>query len=224
MKLLKPLFLSLISLPIIAIGLWFSSEAHAGSKACLNLISPLHQQVNEIKNQGGMWDKYGRNRELQNHTALPMRLDSQMVGLMFTLDYLCNTQEGIPFSEVAEYIVRQIKEMGEEDFIKKNVGLGHTMKDVNDWVAFGRFSIKNRDRKLDFNQIKKTVEQASHYADRYSLLFKSKYLAPKMLAETKALVADIDQFHTTDPYMIQADHENDQVPHSSALSNDADEM
>ncbi|GJL79404.1 MAG: hypothetical protein NPINA01_23930 [Nitrospinaceae bacterium] len=218
----RTFFPLLIQIAIIAP--FIGGTVHARSTPCTELIGPLHNQVSQVKDHGGMWDRYERNRELRNHSFLAMRVDSQMVGLMFTLDYLCKTEKGIPFSDVAEYIVRQIKEMGEEGFIKKNVGLGHTMKDVKDWVAFGRFSRENRNRKLEFEQIKKTVEAVNQYVDRYSILFRSKHLAPKMIEETKALIEDIDQFHTTDPYIKQADFENKQVPHSSALSNNSDEM
>ncbi|MCH8312267.1 MAG: sigma 54 modulation/S30EA ribosomal C-terminal domain-containing protein, partial [Nitrospinae bacterium] len=103
---------------------------------------------------------------------------------MFTLDYLCTTQEGIPYNDVAEYIVPQIKEIGEEGFIKRHLDLGHSLKDVTDWVAYGRFSEKNLNRKLDFNQIKKTMEMVKSPVERYGLLFQNKNPASVVIAES----------------------------------------
>ena len=98
------------------------------------------------------------------------------------------------------------------------------MKDVTDWVEYGRFSEKNLNRRLDFNQIKKTVEMVKNPVEGYGLLFKNKNPASAVIAEAKSLIADIEKLHATDPYLKQADYENGQVPHSSVLSNTGDEM
>jgi uncharacterized protein YciI len=143
---------------------------------------------------------------------------------MFTLDYLCDTQEGIPYSDIAEYVVRGVKEDGREGFIAKQVALGHSLKEVTEWAEFAKFSVKNRTRKLDIEKIKNTAKQAEGLVARYGPLYKSKGSAEKVIAEAKSLIADIEELHATDPYLKLADHENNQVPHSSALSNAGDEM
>ena len=214
----------LLSAQIILIGFWLLGVAEANSKACMGLLHPLHSQVNSVKDRGGMWTLFEKRPKLQNHSALALAVDSKIISLMFTLDYLCTTQEGIPFNDVAEYIVPKIKKIGEEGFIKKHVDLGHSMKDVTDWVAYGRFSEKNLNRKLDLNQIRKTMEQVRGPVERYGLLFKNKNPASVVIAESKALIKDIKQLRATEPYLKQADFENDQVPHSSVLSNTGDEM
>ena len=221
MKLHKPLPL-LIQIIMIVPWLWGAAEAKP--KACKELIHPLHSQVNIIKDKGGLWSLFEKIPKLQNHSALALKVDSKIIGLMFTLDYLCTTQEGIPYNDVAEYIVPQIKEIGEEGFIKRHVDLGHSLKEVTDWVEYGRFSEKKLNRKLDFNQIRKTMEQVRSPVERYGLLFQNKNPASAVIAESKALIKDIEQLRATEPYLKQADYENDQVPHSSALSNTGDEM
>lgn len=220
MKLHKPLSL-FIQIILIGPWLWGSAEAN---QACNDLINPLHKQVNVVKDRGGMWSLFEKRPKLANHSALALKLDSRILGIMFTLDYLCTTQEGIPFNDVAEYIVPQVKEIGEEGFIRKHEDLGHSTKDVTDWVEYGRFSVKNLNRKLDINQIKKTVEQVSSPVERYGLLLHNKNPASAVIAESKALIEDIEKLHATDPYLKQADYENGQVPHSSVLSNTGDEM
>ena len=218
----KPLFLFL---NIILIVLWLFGSAQARSNnACDDLIHPLDTQVNGVKDRGGMWDRYEKSRQLTKHSKFALKVDSKIVALMFTLDYLCDTLEGIPYNDVAEYIVPQVKEIGEERFIKKHVQLGHSLKDVTDWVNYGRFSVKNQNRKLDMGQIQKTVEQAKVRVERYVKLFQKIQASDAVIADTKALIADIEKLHTTDPYLKQADYENGQVPHSSILSNTGDEM
>jgi len=221
MKLHKPLFLFLNVFLIVP---WLFGSAQAKSNACDELAHPLHSKVNVIKDRGGMWTRFEKGRQLTKHSALALKVDSKVIGLMFTLDYLCDTLDGIAFNDVAEYIVPQVKEIGEEGFIKKHVDLGHSMKDVTDWVNYGRFSVKNQTRKLELSQIKKTMEQVRDPVERYVVLFHKAQAAPKVIAETKALIADIEKLHATDPYLKQADYENGQVPHSSILSNTGDEM
>jgi len=214
----------LLFIQVILIVPWLGGAAQAGSNACDQMSHPLHGKVNAIKDRGGMWARFEMGRKLQDHSALALKVDSKVIGLMFTLDYLCATLDGIPFNDVAEYIVPQVKAIGEKGFIKKHVDLGHSMKDVTDWVNYGRFSVKNLNRKLELNQIRKTMALAKSPVERYERLFKETQAAPKVIAETKALIADIEKLHATDPYLKQADDENGQVPHSSILSNTGDEM
>jgi hypothetical protein len=221
MKLHKSFLLLLL---VFLIGPLLLGSAQAGSNACDDLSHPLHSKVNSIKDRGGMWARFEKGRKLRDHSALALKVDSKVIGLMFTLDYLCSTLDGIPYNDVAEYIVPQVKEIGEAGFIKKHVDLGHSLKDVTDWVNYGRFSEKNLNRKLEMVQIKKTMEQILSPVERYEQLYKKTQAAPVVISQTKALIADIEKLHATDPYLKQADQENAQVPHSSILSNTGDEM
>lgn len=222
MKLHKPF--SLLIQIIVTVPLLLGTAQARTNNACDDLIHPLDTKVNNVKDRGGMWDRYEKSRQLRKHSFLALKIDSKAVALMFTLNYLCSTLEGVPYNDVAEYIVPQVKEIGEAGFIQKHVDLGHSMKDVTDWVNYGRFSVKNQNRKLDMGQIKKTVEQVKVRVDRYVQLHQKVQVPEAVIADTKALIADIEKLHETDPYLKQADYENGQVPHSSILSNTGDEM
>lgn len=222
MKLHKPLFLFLNV--FLTVPLLLGTAQARSNNACDDLAHPLQTQVNGVKDRGGMWDRYEKSRQLTKHSALALKVDSKFVALMFTLNYLCDTLEGIPYNDVAEYIVPQVKEIGEEGFIKKHVDLGHSMKDVTDWVNYGRFSVKHLNRRLDMGQIRKTIEQANVRVERYVQLFQKIQAPAAVIAETEALIADIEKLHATDSYLKQADYENGQVPHSSVLSNRGDDM
>lgn len=221
MKILRPFF---ISVQCIIMSAWLLGPAEADPKTCKELVHPLHSKVNVIKDQGGIWDQFAKVPGLQNQTALALRVDSLMVGIMFTLDYLCRTQEGIPYNDVARYVVSRIREIGEEGFIEEHVALEHSPEKVAQWVEFGKFAESHLNRKLDLEQIRKTVEQSRVFIDRYKLLFESKSTASVVIAEGKTLVSDIEQFRATDPYIKQADYESSQTPHIPSLSNRGDTM
>ncbi len=220
MKLLTFFFIALQS---FVMGSWLSSVAEAGQTPCTELLHPLHNQVSQVKDQGGVWSLFERKRGLQNHSAFGLRLDSKIIGLMFTLDYLCATQEGIPYNDVAHYVVSQLKEKGKEDFTKEHIANGHSQKEVDKLIEFAKFSESNLSRKLDFNQIKKTVEQVELHIERYGRLYHSKNTA-SAVDEAKALIEDIDRLRVNDPYLKQADDEHAQTPHIFVLSNRGDTM
>jgi len=221
MKLHKSLRLST---SVLFVSLWFLGAAEAGSNACQDLVAPLHNQVNSVKDQGGMWSLYEKRPGLDGNSGLALKVDSKILGLMFTLDYLCKTLEGIPFSDIAEYVVSNVKEKGREGFIKENMALGNTRKEVTGWADFAEFSMSNRNRKLDTAQIEKSVQQASGPVGLYVDLFRGKHSDSALLTKSKALIKDTEQLHKTDPYLKQADYENSQIPHSSVLANSGDTM
>ena len=142
------------STSVLFVSLWFLGAAEAGSNACQDLVAPLHNQVNSVKDQGGMWSLYEKRPGLDGNSGLALKVDSKILGLMFTLDYLCKTLEGIPFSDIAEYVVSNVKEKGREGFIKENMALGNTRKEVTAWADFAEFSMSNRNRKWILPKLK----------------------------------------------------------------------
>lgn len=220
---MKLLTFFLIALQSTLIGTWLSSAAAADTQACKNLLRPLHNQVSQVKDRGGMWDKFERKVDLRDHSALALQLDSKVIALLFTLDYLCKTQDGIPYNDVAHYVVNQLKEKGKEKFTKEHLANGHTQKEITKLLEFAKFSESHLNRKLDFEQIKKSVERSKRQIERYTLLYQNKN-SPETIAEGKALMEDIAKLRTTDPYFKQADFEHSQTPHIFVLSNRGDTM
>jgi hypothetical protein len=221
MKLHKSLRLST---SILLVSLWFLGAAEARSNACQDLVGPLHNRVNSVKDQGGIWTLFEKRPGLANHSAIALRVDSKILALMYTLDYLCETQEGVPYSDIAEYVVSNVKRKGREGFIKESVELGYSLEEVTSWAEFAQFSMDNKNRKLDIAQIAKSVQQAEGPVERYVMLSRKKLSDSELITDTKALIADTEQLHKTDPYLKQADYENDQIPHSSDLANSGDAM
>ena len=76
----------LLFVHVFLIGPWLLDVAEANSKACNKLTHPLHSKVNAIKDRGGMWARFENGRKLRDHSALALKVDSKVIGLMFTLD------------------------------------------------------------------------------------------------------------------------------------------
>ncbi len=213
-----------LSTSILLLGLCFLGTAEAGSKVCQGLVGPLHNQVNSVKDHGGIWTLFEKRPGLVNRSAIALRVDSKILALMYTLDYLCDTQEGVPYSDIAEYVVSNVKKKGREGFIQENVELGYSLEEVTSWAEFAEFSMSNQNRKLDIAQIAKSVQQAEGFVARYVALYRKKLSDSELIADTTALIKDTEQLHKTDLYLKQADYENNQIPHSSDLANSGDAM
>ena len=103
--------------------------------------------------------------------------------------------------------------------------MGYSIEEVTILIAFKKFAQKNRHRKLELNQIRKTIEKADQYAERYWLLSQKmkKRSGASVIEEVKNLARDLAAFRATDPYMILADYENYQVQHTT-LTESSDQM
>ena len=223
MQRLQPL---LVGIPVVIFSPWLASAVASGSTPCFNLVQPLDNKVSSVKEQGGIWSLFEKGRGLSDHSPLALQFDSKIISLMYILNYLCETEEGIPYDDLALYLESRFREKGGEGPVRDELeNMGHSREEVTILLEFQKFAEKSRHRKLDLNQIKKTIDKADEYAERYWLLAQklNRRSPVSVVEEVKVLARDIDKFRATDPYMVQADYENAQVPHTS-LTESSDEM
>ena len=146
---------------------------------------------------------------------------------MYTINYVCESQEGIPLNALANQVVPTMKERGREGFIEYYLTLAHSLEEITIWADYVDYYNANYKRKLDFNLTKKTIEMAGTFFERYTVLDKkirSTNDVEEVAKEGNAIIEDIKQFHTTDPILKQVNFENLKIPHASNLLNIADEM
>ena len=113
---------------------------------CHAQIKPLHLQREQVAQLDGMWGLFEKNRELQGHSVIAINLDRKVNSIIFHLQYLCNTLNGIPMNEVARYVRDGIHKKGKEGFRKELIILGKSESEINIWFEFTRFSLKNENR------------------------------------------------------------------------------
>ena len=78
---------------------------------CHAQIKPLHLQRERVAQLDGMWGLFEKNRELQNNSVTAINLDRKVNSIIFHLEYLCETLNGIPMNEVARYVRDGINEI-----------------------------------------------------------------------------------------------------------------
>ncbi|MBT3365690.1 MAG: hypothetical protein HN472_14410 [Nitrospina sp.] len=194
---------------------------------CRILFHPIENTANSIKSRGGVWALIEKRAIYRKHATIGLHVDSKIASLIYTINYVCDSQEGMPINSVANQVVPMMKERGLEAFIEYYLNLSHPLAEVKVWAKYADYFEANRHRKLDFNQTKNTIEIARTFFERYTALnhkIKSTNDVEGVGKEGQAIIDEILQFHATDPILKQVNAENLEIPHASTLTQVADEM
>ena len=202
----------LILIPLLFVILISRSEVGAADASpCAALLHPLESKVEAIKGQGGIWGMFDQNYKVRNHATVTLKLDSKITVLIVRLNHLCTTQNGVPLEDIAQILVPRLKAEGEKAVIEDLINLGHFEEEAEKLIAYARFAESNLNRKLEFDQIIKTITE-------------SQIESETILTESKVLISDIEKFLRTKPYLVLADKENAEIPHSRYITGDSDAM
>ena len=195
---------------------------------CRDLLQPIDNQVASVKARGGVWEAFEKRSLFRNHSTIALHLDQKAIALIYTLDYVCNSLNGIPRNDVSNYILPLWREKGEQEFIKYQIdGYGYALEEVMTWVEYAKYYEKNHKRKLDFTQVQETMKKSKPLVDRFvEIVHKVKETnkVKEVVEKAKALIVELANLHKTDPILKQADDENLAIPHASTLTESADEM
>ena len=224
MKLLNS-FLILVQFLLIIVILR-SDVVAADTPTCVSLLHPLESKVGEIKGRGGIWGIFDKSYQVRNHARTTLKLDSKITVLIFRLNHLCATQNGVPFDEIAQVLVPQLKSKGERVLMEDLITMGHIVEEAEKLIAYAKFAESNLNRKLDFNRITKTIMESHPFINRLVELSKKigEVESEKIMAESKVLISDIEKLLVTDPYLLLADEENAKIPHARYITGDSDAM
>ena len=194
-----------------------SSDANKSKiPKCHNSIKPLHQKRERVAELDGIWGLFEKNRELQGHSIIAINLDKKVNSIIFHLQYLCDTLNGIPMNEVARYVRDGIHKKGKEEFRKELIILGKSNSEINIWFEFTRFSLKNENRSLNieliFDSIKKSIPHINTYASLAEKIDRNEIdeSIPKQVAD---LANQLDELFENDKYLNKALVENANIPY-----------
>ena len=198
----------------------------ADAPSCAVLLHPLENKVEQIKGQGGIWGIFDKNYQVRNHATITLKLDSKITILIVRLKYLCSTKNGVPLEEIAEILLPQLKAKGEQAVMEYLLNLGHFMEEAKKLIAYARFAESNLNRKLEFDQISKTITESQPFTNRFVELSQKIGAVEheKIMLEAKILISEIEKFLETNPHLILADKENAEIPHSRYITGDSDAM
>ena len=183
---------------------------------CHSQINPLHQERDKVSQLDGIWGLFEKNSVLQGNSVLAINIDRKINSIIFHLQYLCDTLNGIPMNEVARYVRDGIEEKGENRFRKELIDLGKPETEIDIWFAFTRFSQKNKERSLDLKSITDSIKGAVPFIDSYVSIaekINNQEIDDSIIKSVEKLSTEIDNFFLADKYMNQALTENRNIPY-----------
>ena len=211
--------IGLISSIILIIIVAFKVNACANTEdisKCYDQIKPLHLERERVAQLDGMWGLFEKNRELQNNSVAAINLDRKVNSIIFHLEYLCETLNGIPMNEVARYVRDGINEYGEDNFRKELIILGKNEAEIKIWFEFTDFSLKNEERSLNLNTILQSITNSAPFINLYVALAQKinrREIDDSIVKNVSELSSKIELLFETDSYMNQALAENKNIPY-----------
>lgn len=196
-------------------GISFANKKEEISQ-CHAHIKPLHLKRERVTQLDGIWGLFEKTRELQGNSVIAINLDRKVNSIIFHLEYLCDTLNGIPMNEVARYVRDGINNKGEEEFRKELIILGKSEADIDIWFEFSRFSISNENRLLNFRTIVDSIKKSAPYIDTYVALAEKidrREIDDSIIKNVSELSSKIDNFFKLDRYLNQAITENTNIPY-----------
>ena len=187
-----------------------------GISQCHTQIKPLHLQRERVAELDGMWGLFEKNRELQNNSVTAINLDRKVNSIIFHLEYLCETLNGIPMNEVARYVRDGINKYGKDSFRKELIILGKSEAEIKIWFEFTSFSLKNKERSLNINTIFESIKNSAPFINSYVSLAQKinrREIDDSIAKNVSELSSKIELFLETDSYMNQALTENKNIPY-----------
>ena len=183
---------------------------------CHAQIKPLHLQRERVAQLDGMWGLFEKNRHLQNNSVTAINLDRKVNSIIFHLEYLCETLNGIPMNEVARYVRDGINKYGEDSFRKELIILGKSEAEITIWFEFTYFSLKNEERSLNLNTVFESIKNSAPFISSYVSLAQKinrREIDDSIVKNVSELSSKIELLFETDSYMNQALTENKNIPY-----------
>lgn len=205
---------------IIFVFFSFGTSSWAGPSeilTCRKQITQLKDLGEQVAELDGIWGLFQKRSELQGNSALSINLDRSVNSIIFHLEFLCDTIDGIPFDELSDYVSVSLAEKGAEKFKQELIILGKNEGQIKVWFEFSKFAVANRYRALDPEKISHSIRLSHPLIKSYLELAKRidrKQDVGSVIEEVKILTGQIKNFLKTDPYMSQAIHENAQIPYA----------
>ena len=176
----------------------------------------LDKKRTEVQKRGGLWHAYEKVPEAKRYSDYGMQLDSQTNRLIFSLVHICKNARGYRLDGWGKETVRVFEKLGKEGYRNHFLALGEVPGDVDQWVRFAEYSIKNRSRKIDYSEIGESLGRTSILIDLYEDLankkVKSDASLKTFLTEGASLLNVINESFKSDPQLVVALQDEEVYP------------
>ena len=183
---------------------------------CSELANGLDKTRRQVQKRGGVWHAYERNKKTKPYSNDGMQLDSQTNRLVFSIKHICKNAKGIHLDGWGTKTVERYERMGKEGYINYFINLGEVQGDIDRWVRFAEFAIKNRERNVTYSSIGESIDKAKLVLNLYDDLSKRKITddvgLQRFLTEGTTLLSVINESFSDDPRLVLASQYEEMFP------------
>lgn len=201
---------------IILISFSTTASATKGEiQACLNEVQELVNKKDVVADKGGIWTSISMSPTLKSHASKGIQLDSKINLVLSTLQYLCETIDGVPLNDLAIYLKENLAIKSKKEFRAELIILGKNHPVIDIWWKFHETALKNENRLLDFSKIKTSIIKVNPILDEFIVLknnFKTTQDDSNLIG-IESIIKKIDNILLSDEMMAQAVMEDAQVPY-----------
>ncbi len=186
--------------------------------SCIDQMIPLDKIRTEAQVRGGLWGWFEKNPDIRKYSDRGMQLDSSINKMVFALRRLCQTAKGAPMEHLAQRILRDIEERGEEKIRQELLLQGRAPADIDIWINFARASDKIKDRNIEYPDLGNLIAQASTLTHFYAELSNRKVdtnSAEDSLASAQTLLAVMKDLLENNHNVAMALQEDNGIPYES---------
>ena len=166
---------------------------------------------------GGIWSIYEKTPEIRGNSFEGLNLDGKISKILEISKYLCQTIDGLPLSDLADYVINNLNKMGERNFREHLIEIrGKSVQEIKIWFNYAKTSRELQNRKITLESAIRTLSKAKEIFLRYQSLINRQtgfILSDDLRNETQLLIKSIDKFFESDYNMALAIKEKSQKPY-----------
>ena len=190
-------------------------------KTCLSFLKPLDDKRKQVQREGGMWHAFERTAAVRPYSDHGFQLDSNMNKLFHALLHLCRTANGVPQTDLAMMVNRDIEEKGVEATRLEMVELGNPTKVVDEWIEYALTARKIATRKVPYPTIEELIRKTRPLIDLYEDLLNRQLdesSQQKFLSDAVTLLAVVNGIMNENTHLAMARAEDLQIPYENYLN------
>jgi len=184
--------------------------------SCLALLKPLDKMRKFVQREGGAWSMFERSPLIRAYSDNGMQIDSNMNKLVFSLQHLCKTANGVPQNDLAIKVNSIIDQMGKDKAREHFTEVvGEAPEDVELWLNHAEFSKKNTTRKVPYSEIQELIRKTQPLINFYKDLWDRKVDESNkdaFLSDSITLLAIIKSRLVNEPRVVMAMIEDMEAP------------
>jgi hypothetical protein len=185
---------------------------------CLAQVVTQDKIRTEVQVRGGLWGWFEKSPDIKKYSDRGMQLDSSINKLVFALDRLCQTAEGAPMNHLAQRILRDIEQRGEDQVRKELILQGRAPEDIDIWINFARASGEIKDRNLNYSELGTLINHAATLTHFYAELSNRQVEtsnAENSQASAQTLLTVLKDLLEKNNHVAMALKEDNKVPYES---------